>query len=91
LENGQRLAIDSSLVEADANQQNSIPKEEWDPSSIDPVDAPRAVREYLDTLDDTAIVAANEVQPRFTSHSNPASQMTVAPKGPAFFSHLNNY
>ena len=51
LASGQRMAIDASLIEADANKQNSTQKEEWDASSIDPADAPRAVREYLDTLD----------------------------------------
>lgn len=40
LVSGQRLAIDASLIEADANKQNSTPKEEWDASTIDPADAP---------------------------------------------------
>ena len=60
-------------------------------SSIDPEDAPRAVREYLDTLDEAAFGAASEVQPKFTSHSDPASQWTAARKGPAFFSYSDNY
>ena len=30
LASGQRLAIDASLIDADANKQNSTPKEEWD-------------------------------------------------------------
>ncbi len=73
LVSGQRLAIDASLIEADANKQNSTPKEEWCASDIDPTDAPSAVREYLDTLDEAAFGAASEVQPKFTSHSDPAS------------------
>jgi hypothetical protein len=68
------MAIDASLIEADANKQNSTPNENWDASAIDPTDAPRAVREYLDTLDEAAFGAASEVQPKFTSHSDPASQ-----------------
>jgi hypothetical protein len=68
------MAVDASLIEADANKQNSTPKEEWDASTIDIADAPRAVREYLDTLDEAAFGAASEVQPKFTSHSDPASQ-----------------
>ena len=88
---GQRMAIDASLIEADANKQNSTPKEEWDAADIDPADAPRAVREYLDTLDEAAFGAASEVQPKFTSHSDPASQWTAARKGPAFFSYSDNY
>jgi transposase len=91
LVSGQRMAIDASLIEADANKQNSTSKEKWDASTIDPADAPRAVREYLDTLDEAAFGAASEVQPKFTSHSDPASQWTAAGKGPAFFSYSNNY
>ena len=91
LVSGQRMAIDASLIEADANKQNSTPKEEWDATRIDPADAPRAVREYLDTLDEAAFGAASEVQPKFTSHSDPASQWTAARKGPAFFSYSDNY
>ncbi len=91
LVSGQRMAIDASLIEADANKQNSTPKEEWDVRQIDPADAPRAVREYLDTLDEAAFGAASEVQPKFTSHSDPASQWTAARKGPAFFSYSDNY
>jgi len=91
LVSGQRMAIDASLIEADANKQNSTPKEDWDPAQVDPVDAPRAVREYLDTLDEAAFGAASEVQPKFTSHSDPASQWTAARKGPAFFSYSDNY
>ncbi len=57
------LAIDASRIEADANKQNSTPKEQRDASTIDPADAPRAVREYLDTLDEAALGVASEVQP----------------------------
>lgn len=88
---GQRMAVDASLIEADANKQNSKPKEEWDAARIDPADAPRAVREYLETLDEAAFGAASEVQPKFTWHSDPASQWTAARKGPAFFSCSDNY
>ncbi|MDV7146028.1 IS1182 family transposase [Tropicimonas sp. TH_r6] len=91
LVSGQRLAVDASLIEADANKQNSTPKEDWDAQSIDPADAPRAVREYLEVLDDEAFGAASEVEPKFTSHSDPASQWTAARKGPAFFSYSDNY
>ncbi|KUP94665.1 hypothetical protein TRIHO_05910 [Tritonibacter horizontis] len=77
LVSGQRMAIDASLIEADANKQNSTPKEEWDPAQVNPADAPRAVREYLDTLDEAAFGAA--------------SQWTAARKGPAFFSYSDNY
>ncbi|CUH76213.1 hypothetical protein TRM7557_00770 [Tritonibacter multivorans] len=91
LVSGQRMAVDASLIEADANKQSSTPKEEWDAGSINPADAPRAVREYLAMLDEAAFGAASEVQPKFTSHSDPASQWTAARKGPAFFSYSDNY
>ncbi|BDY16028.1 hypothetical protein Sulfitobl28_19980 [Sulfitobacter pontiacus] len=76
----------ASLFEADANKQNSTPKEDWDATHIDPADPSRAVREHLDTLDEAAFGAASEVQPKFTSHSDLTSQWTAARKDPAFFS-----
>jgi transposase len=91
LVSGQRFAIDASLIEADANKQNSTPKEDWDHRAIDPADAPRAVKEYLDVLDDATFGAASEVEPKFTSYSDPASQWTAARKGPAFFAYSDNY
>ena len=91
LVSGQRFAADASLIEADANKQNSTPKAGWDHSEIDPSQAPRAVTEYLDVLDYAAFGAASEVEPKFTSHSDPASQWTAARKGPAFFAYSTNY
>ena len=88
---GQRLAVFASLIEADTNRQNSTAKEEWEPDKIDPSDVSRAVREYLETLDDAAFGAATPVQPKFMSHSDPASQWTVARKGPAYFAYSANY
>jgi transposase len=91
LVSGQRLAVDASLIEADTNRQNSTPKEKWNPDTINPEDAPRAVREYLETLDEAAFGAATPVVPKFTSHSDPASQWTAARKGPAYFAYSANY
>ncbi|MEP3130700.1 MAG: IS1182 family transposase, partial [Anderseniella sp.] len=91
LVSGQRFAVDASLIEADTNRQNSTSKAEWEPNKIDPEDAPRAVREYLETLDEAAFGAATAVQPKFTSHSDPASQWTAARKGPAYFAYSANY
>lgn len=77
LASGQRLAVDASIIQADANRQNSTPKVDWEPGKINPEDASRAVREYLETLDDAAFGAAIVlVEPKFTSHSDPASQWT---------------
>ena len=91
LVSGQRLAVDASLIEADTNRQNSTSKEEWKADEINPEDAPRAVHEYLETLDDAAFGAATPVKPKFTSHSDPASQWTAARKGPAYFAYSANY
>ena len=91
LVSGQRMAVDASLIEADANKQFSAPKEEWEVGRIDVEAAPRAVREYLDTLDEAAFGAATPVKPKFTSYSDPASQWTAARKGPAFFAYSDNY
>ena len=78
LASGQRFAADASIIQADANRQNSTPKADWQPDEIDPEEAPRAVREYLATLDDAALGAASPVDPKFTSHSDPAEQWTGA-------------
>ncbi len=90
LASGQRYAADASIIAADANRQNSTPKADWNPEVIDPVDAPRAVREYLETLDDAAFGAASPVVPKFISHSDPASQWTGARGGPAYFAYSTN-
>lgn len=88
---GDVFAADASIIRADANKQNSTPKEEWDPAALDPEAVPRAVKEYLDVLDDAVFGAASDVKPKFTSHSDPASQWTGALKGPAFFAYADNY
>jgi len=83
------MAIDASLIEADANKQNSTPKEDWDVSQIDPAAAPRVVREYLDTLDEAAFGAASEVQPKFTSHSDPGTDRQGARQIPRLATDLS--
>ena len=88
---GHGFAVDASLIEADVDRMNSTAQSEWDVSAINPDDAPRAVREYLDVLDDKAFGASTPVKPKFTSHSDPASQWTAARKGPAIFCYSNNY
>ena len=44
---GDRFAVDASLIQADANKQNSTPEKDWAPEAIDPETAPRAVRDPL--------------------------------------------
>ncbi|GGL81674.1 hypothetical protein GCM10011392_40360 [Wenxinia marina] len=65
---GQTFATDASLIQADASRQYSAPKGLWDPGLISRNIAPRAVRGYLDSLDDAAFGGASEVEPKFVSH-----------------------
>ena len=88
---GQGFAVDASLISADVQKQNSSNPDDWAARDIDPHDAPRAVREYFDTLDNEAFGAATTAKPKFTAHADPASQWTAARKGPAFFAYSDNY
>jgi transposase len=87
---GEGFAVDASLIQADANKQRSIPGNEWN-KDRDPATASRAVKEYLNTLDDEAFGAASPVTPKFVSPSDPAAQWTGALRGPAFFAYADNY
>ena len=87
---GEGFAVDASLIPADANKQRSISSaEHTDWRSL--AEGRRAVREYLDTLDQAAWGAASEVVPKFVSRSDPAAQWTGAHKGHAFFAYADNY
>ena len=55
---GEGIAVDASLIQADANKQRSMPGNEWNPADIPP-DAKQAVQDYLATLDDAAFGVAN--------------------------------
>ena len=72
------MAVDASLIKADANRQTATFKDDQDAARIDPADAPHAVRAYLDRLDEAAFGAASVVQPRFRSHSDPASRCRLS-------------
>jgi transposase len=87
---GQGLAVDASPVSGDVQKQSSSRQGEWDVFTIDPAEAPRAVREYLDTLDEAVFGAATPVKPKFTAHADPASQWPAARKGPVFFAYSDN-
>ena len=87
---GKGFAVDASLIEADANKHRSIPGAQWN-KDINPVQARRAVKEYLATLDDPAYGAASSVTPKFLSPSDPAAQWTGALRNAAFFAYADNY
>jgi transposase len=87
LVDGEGLAVDASLIRADANRQRGVPGSE----GLDPSVSSRAVDEYLAVLDDAAFGAATEVTPKFISPSDPAARWTGAHRGPAFFAYADNY
>jgi hypothetical protein len=58
---GQGIAVDASLIVADANKQRSIPGKDWH-KNRGPRAASRAVKEYLATLDDAAFGAASDTR-----------------------------
>ena len=77
---GQGFAVDASLIVAGVQRQNSSNPDEWAARDVDMRDAPRAVQEYLDALDDAAFGVASEAKPKFMAHADPASQWTAARK-----------
>lgn len=87
---GEGFAVDASLIQADANKQRSLTGSDWHAQDHTEA-APRAVREYLATLDVAAWGAATDVDPKFVSPSDPAAQWTSALRGPAFFAYADNY
>lgn len=86
---GEGFAVDASLIEVDANKCRSIPGKDWN-KNRNRATASRAVREYLDTLDDDAFGAASDVTPKFVAPSDPAAQWTGAMKDKAFFAYADN-
>jgi transposase len=84
---GENLAVDASLIKADANRQKGIEGEKW----LAPEAAGHAVDEYLAVLDDAAFGAATEVVPKFISPADPAARWTGAHGGQAFFAYSTNY
>jgi hypothetical protein len=78
------LAVDASLIAADANKQRSLPSVEH-PDWRSLAASRRAVREYLDTLDQAAWGAASETVPKFVSPSDSAAHCTVLTKATPSF------
>lgn len=83
---GEGFATDASVIKADANRQRGVPGAgvQWPAEST----LTRPVREYLAALD-----AAEEERkpPKNISLTDPASQWTAAPGGPAFYAYSTNY
>ncbi|ASL29117.1 transposase [Azotobacter chroococcum] len=80
---GEGFAVDASIIKADASRQRGVAGDEainWG----DPALSTRAVREYLEALDDEAL-------PKRLSLTDPLARWTAAPGGPAFFAYSTNY
>jgi hypothetical protein len=91
---GEGFAVDASVVKADANRARGVSGEEvidWRKG-----DGPsRAVREYLDALEEANPVSDEDADsatpPKRISLTDPAARYTAAPGGPAFFAYSTNY
>ena len=84
---GEGFAVDASLIRADVHRQRSVPGEE----GLPPEAVGRAVREYLDVLDDAAFGAATPVTPKRIALTDPASRWTAATREAAFYAYSTNY
>jgi hypothetical protein len=84
---GEGVAVDGSVVAAEANRQKGIEGTVGLPGDEPPC---RAVAEYLAVLDEAAFGAATAVTPTFVSSSDPAAQWTAAPGGEAFFADITH-
>jgi IS5 family transposase len=83
---GEGFAVDASVVKADASRQRARERDDDDDWPNKPGGGTtRAVREYLEALDEEAKPA------RRISMTDPAAQWTAAPGGPAFFAYSTNY
>jgi len=68
---GDRFGVDASLIKAGASRYTKVEAAEWAP----PVNAPRAVQHYLDTLEVAAFSGATTVKPKALSPSDPAARL----------------
>lgn len=87
---GEGFAIDASVVKADANRANAVPGAEFPSRKLDTPQATRAVREYLEGIDEAAS-ARLETDRKNISLIDPAAEWTCAPGGPAYFAYSTNY
>lgn len=88
---GERFAVDASMIVADVSIQQTAARDDWDPADLNPNDAPRAVRDYLDVLDDAAFGAASNVPSKFVAPNDPAAQWTRRKGHEPSFTYATNY
>jgi transposase len=84
---GEGFAVDASIIKADASRQRGVTGDEqvnWSDSAL----STRAVREYLEALDEEALA---ETLSKRLSLTDPQARWTAAPGGPAFYAYSTNY
>ena len=84
---GEGFAVDASLIRADVSRPKAVLTADGLPAGP----ASRALREYLDVLDDAAFGGATPVVPKYLAPSDPASRFTAATPERAFFAYSTNY
>ncbi len=88
---GEGFAVDASIIKADAHRARGFPGKEgieWER----PGRKTRAVREYLDALDnDAKAIEAHEATRKAISLTDPSACWTSAVGGPAFYAYSTNY
>ena len=93
---GEGFAVDASVIKADANRTRGVPGTEAT-AQFNGV-ATRAVREYLDALEEHNPSGDDDDDPpeppapgKNVSLTDPAARWTAAPGGPAFYAYSTNY
>jgi transposase len=87
---GEGFAIDASVVKADASRARAVPGATLPSRKLDTAQSTRAVREYLEGVDEAASRRL-ETERKNISLTDPAAEWTCAPGGPAFFAYSTNY
>jgi transposase len=85
---GEGFAVDASVIKADASRTRGISGAELPYWELDPAQVSRAVREYLDGLDEEN---RPQLERKNVSMTDPSAEWTCAPGGPAFFAYSTNY
>ncbi|MDB5995338.1 MAG: family transposase [Pseudomonas sp.] len=83
---GEGFAVDASIIKADASRQRGVLGDEqvnWSDQAL----STRAVRDYLEALDEEALA---ERLPKRLSLTDPQARWTASPGGPAFYAYTTN-
>jgi transposase len=86
---GEGFAVDASVIEADASRYHGQSPEDIDWAAVE--NPSRAVREYLEALDDAEDLDAGRKPPKVISPSDPASAWTAKANKRVQFGYGLNY